>query len=846
MFWLSCGLSVGNRVRFGKCGLGTSASSKRSRRSAVPGRPKLEVLEDRALLSTWVPKGPAPVLNDLIGDDPSSGRITAVAADPSDPNTIYIAAAGGGVWKTIDGGNDWTPLTDDQPTLFMGALAVAASDPNTIYAGTGEANISGDAFYGRGVLKSTDGGASWQLLGKSQFDRRTISKIVVNPADANTVFVAVAAEGTNGTTALNPNTGIWRSTDGGTTWTNTTTKISTIEDYSDLAMDPADPQTLFAAVGSFFGATANGIYKTTNGGSSWTAAGNFPKGANNGNTKIAIAPTNDLVLYSSIANPLTDGLSKMMKSVDGGVTWKQLTGVPNYLGNQGSYDSTLAVDPSSADTVYAGGQAGPKGDGIDSIIRSMNAGAAWSDISLDSMGHGPHVDHHGIAFDAAGRLLDGNDGGIWRLDNQAPIRWSDLNSSNLQITEFHGIALDPSDPNIAYGGSQDNGTLKYTGLPGWSIIADSDGGPVRVDFNHPQTVYHTFPFPLASFLESFLQRSDDGSVTWTGKTKGINFQDIANFFTPYVMDPSNSSRLLLGTDRVYETTNRADSWIPLSSPGTNGWVEDFDNPIDCLAVAPSDVNTIYASAGGSIFVTTNHGRTWQKRTIPRATDSFSDLLVDPTDNLTAYAVRGQFNDGSNTGHVFRTNNGGLTWTDLSGNLPDLPAYTIVAASGTLYVGNDNGVFSSDTDKIWNPLGDGLPHVQVHELDLNPSLGILAAGTYGRGLWELSLGGVAPLFPIPPSVSPVTAGSALQFDLNNPIPDSSGKVPFSNSDSTAMLPSDDIVPESRSPISDLLVSRASQAYNEITSVNSLSEQRSCFLFKNPADSGRQFAPEEFPS
>src|SRR5207248_6387949 len=165
------------------------------------------------------------------GGDPSSGRIAAVAADPVDINTIYIAAAGGGVWKTTDGGTDWTPLTDDQQTLFMGAIAVAASDASTIYAGTGEATNSGLSFYGRGVLKSTDSGATWTLLGNAQFDRRTISDIVVSPYDPNTVYVAVAGGGVNG---VGGGTGIWKSTDGGMTWANTTTSISATDTYSDV------------------------------------------------------------------------------------------------------------------------------------------------------------------------------------------------------------------------------------------------------------------------------------------------------------------------------------------------------------------------------------------------------------------------------------------------------------------------------------------------------------------------------------------------------------------------------------------------------------------------------------
>jgi photosystem II stability/assembly factor-like uncharacterized protein len=746
-------------------------------------------LEDRTLLSTWVPEGPSPV---LLGNVANSGRIAALAADPTNANTIYIAAAGGGVWKTTDGGTSWIPLTDNQQTLFMGAIAVAPSDPNTIYAGTGEADNSGDSFYGRGVLKSTDAGATWTLLGNSQFDRRTISKVVVSPTDPNTVYVAVANEGTNGASVLRPNTGVWKSTDGGITWTNTTTRVSTTQDYSDLVMDPLDPQTLYAAVGTLTGALANGVYKTSDGGNTWAVAGNFPKGSNNGNTKIAIAPTNRLVLYVSIANPYegsrSGALGKMMKSVDGGLTWNQLTNPPNYMGSQGWYDSTLAVDPSTPNTVYAGGAARPN-----SIIRSLDGGNSWSDLSVGSDGQGPHADHHGIGFDAAGRLLDGNDGGIWRLDNQTPVRWSNLNG-NLQITQFYGIALHPTDPKTIYGGSQDNGTDKTTGSLAWTEFSfGGDGGYVRIDSNNPHTVYHTFEYQIYGSI--FLQRSDNDGTTWVTKTTGINTSDAGNAYPFYVIDPSNSSRLLLGTNRVYESTNRGDNWTPISTPTMNGWV--VASPIDRLAVAPTDGNTIYVSVGGDfgnswhIFVTTNDGGSWIERDLP-VTGQIAGLQVDPTNSQIAYAVRNAFGGG----HVFRTTDGGVSWTDISGNLPNLPAYTIALGSGTIYIGNDDGVyFSTDSGANWTRLGDGLPNVQVHELVLNAAFGILAAGTYGRGVWELNVGSVATHFLVTPSANPVTAGSASQFtvtavdDQNNPVTSYSGTIHFSSSDGGATLPGD---------------------------------------------------------
>jgi photosystem II stability/assembly factor-like uncharacterized protein len=204
--------------------------------------------------------------------------VAALAPDPTTANIIYLAAAGGGVWKTADGGATWNPLTDDQSTLFMGAIAVAPSNLQVIYAGTGEANLGpsklqfnrDNIYYGRGVLKSSNGGSTWTLLGNSVFNRRTMSKIVVDPNDPNTLYVAVGALATNG---LPGNTGIWKSTDGGSTWTDTTSGISTTAAYSDVVIDPTNSQVLYAAVGAPGGDTANGIYKTINGGSSWAVAG---------------------------------------------------------------------------------------------------------------------------------------------------------------------------------------------------------------------------------------------------------------------------------------------------------------------------------------------------------------------------------------------------------------------------------------------------------------------------------------------------------------------------------------------------------------------------------------------
>jgi photosystem II stability/assembly factor-like uncharacterized protein len=699
-----------------------------------PARPQplqLEELESRCLLSgtslpgqpSWTSLGPAPILDgQTAGSQPVSGRISAIAADPRDANTIYLAAAGGGVWKTTDAGNHWTPLTDDQATLFMGAIALAPSDPDVIYAGTGEATNSVLSFTGHGVLKSTDAGASWTLLGADVFDRHTISQIVVAPDDPNTVYVAVGGSGTHG---LAGNTGIWRSTDGGATWTNTTAAITTTASFSDVEIDPTHPETLYAAVGSFRGSVANGVYKSTDGGNTWLVAGNFPMDARDGRITVAITPSNPQTLYASISASGQAGTSlgrlvAILKSTDGGDTWTALPNPPD-LGGNGWYGLPLAVDPTNPNTLYASAGGNP-------IVESNNGGLTWFSLVVGADGNGPHTDHHAFAFDASGHLLDGNDGGIWRLDDprSASLHWTDLNT-NLQLTQFIGIAVNPTNPTIVYGGSQDNGTSEDTGSLAWTLIRLGDGGFVRVDPANPSTVYH-------EYVNIDLERSDDGGITWIQKSTGINHSDPSNTYLPYVMDPVNAQRLLLGTNHVYETTNRGDLWRPISQPGVGGWTVSAN--IDTLATAASDPNTIYASAGGHLFVTFDDGVTWQQRDIAGVTDHFQDIQIDPTDKLTAFAVRDRFGGGK----VFKTSDGGLTWTDISGNLPDLPAYTLALdpSSKALYVGTDDGVYlSTNQDGNWARFGTGLPHAQVRDLELLADLQLLVAGTHGRGAWEVS-------------------------------------------------------------------------------------------------------------
>jgi hypothetical protein len=750
---------------------------RKDRRREHRRRPRLESLEVRALLAAWNPIGPAPIVSgQTAGGLSVSGRVTAVAPDPVDPNTIFIAAAGGGVWKTTDGGSSWTPLTDNLTYVgtpvpdFMGAVAETRSvfHNEVVYAGTGEANYSIDSFYGEGILVSQDGGTTWTVTtAGGAFSGATVSKIAIDPSDrtGGTAYAAVAGFGVNGTDG---NDGIWKTTNFGATWTNTTAALPnspTFNQWTDVAIDPHTPSTVYAAAGNPIGADGNGIYKSTDSGATWsllTGPGSV-SGAQAGRIALAVFDNGTTQeLFASIAVPvfLPNGgaLYAMLKSTNGGATFSTLS-IPNYLGQQGWYDTTLIVSPTNPNYVYAGGQMNDQGPTFDgSPLESFNGGATWVDIATDAAGNGPHTDFHGVGFDAAGNLIDGDDGGVYKLTNptsQANQRWSSLNT-NLQITQFTGIAVDPTTPSVAYGGSQDNGTSEYTGGPGWTLIQGGDGGITRLDPTDHLRLYQ-------EFTGVSIQRSDDGGATFTDITPGIA-ANTSDFYVPYVLDSSGD--LLYGTDYLNYSTNQGNTWTQIGTPGVHNF-NPFDAPIDAIAVSPANKNVVWVSAGGEMFVTQNATAspasvTWTEHDLPdgRTATAPNSIAFDPTDPTggTAYAVVNAFT-GSGADHVFKTTNFGATWTSISNGMPDTPADSIALSPDgkTLYVGTDVGVYTANNvGFMWSRFGTGMPNAQVVELELVPSLNILAAGTHGRGMWEIPLN-LAPIGrPIIASVSPTSA------------------------------------------------------------------------------------------
>ncbi|MFM7150446.1 MAG: S8 family serine peptidase, partial [Gemmataceae bacterium] len=690
----------------------------------------------------WTMVGPAPITDAQVpGSGVASGRLTGIAAHPTNANIIYVASAGGGVWRTVNGGRNWSPLTDNQASLFMGSIAISRSNPSVLYAGTGEATNSATSFYGRGILKSTNGGTSWSLLTNSgAFDRKTVSSIAVAGNNPNIVFATVSGNGANGTAGGG---GLFKSTNGGATWTNVSSGIPNVngaETFTSVVVNPTNSNIVYLAIGTDFnGDAANGVYVSTDGGTNWSA-GDFPLGGNNGTIELALARSNPSIVFAAVTDRTSGGILNIFRTANAGVNWTATTLPPNYLGTQGWYASAIGVSPTNPDLVFVGG--------LD-VLLSSDAGQSWTNTNAGANGNGPHVDHHAMTFDASNRLLDGNDGGIWRLNNSTvgSINWGNLNG-NLATAQFIGGDVHPTNPNIAYGGTQDNGTLKFTGNRGWEVILGGDGGFSRVDYRTPNIVYAT---TQRSGQEStFLNRSSDSGGTFANITAGINTQDNSEFYVPYVLDPSNPSRIVLGTDRLYVSTNRGNAWAAISTPNTGGW--DTGSVVTSIAVAKTAGQTIYAAtANGNLFVTTNNGTTWTNRSVPGVSSPIRSILVDPTNARVAYVTIERFGGGK----VYRTVNGGANWVDITGNLPNVPAFALAfnSSSRSLFVGNDLGVWGAGaTGGSWSRFGAGMPNVQVRELNFNPRLNILTAFTHGRSVWQIKPGGGPPPGPFNPVTS----------------------------------------------------------------------------------------------
>ena len=707
----------------------------------------------------------------LLGPTKTSGRCTDVAVvEPRGASyTMYAATASGGVWKTVNEGVTWEPIFENEVTSSIGDIEIDPKNPNTLWVGTGEANIFRSSHAGCGIYKSTDAGKTWKNMGLE--NTSTIARIVINPKNTNIVYVAAGGH----EWTKNPDRGVYKTTDGGKTWA----KILYIDDETaanDLVMDPKDPNTLYATTWqrtrdkwndprTYANHTGSGIWKSSNGGKTWDQINNgLPEARYRGRIGIDIARSNNKVVYAFVDNyeiaksddnsgatdsygRLKSGIIKgatVYRSNDKGKTWKQVSGLTEdtkkymerHSSTYGWVFAQMRVDPNDENTIYTMGLG---------LNVSRDGGKTFSRL------RGMHGDHHGLWIDPENSdyLVNVNDGGIV-ISYDKGKTWR-LFTDNLTAVQFFNLWYDMDTPFHVYGSIQDHGsqrgavdlsrgrdripTQDFERAPG------GEGSSHAIDPRDPNIVYS------AGFYGS-LSRTNLG----TGERKAILPVMFDNepalrgqWVAPFILSEHNSDIIYHGMQYVFRSNDMGNTWDRISpdlsynDPNKLGDIQY--QTLFCLSESPIKYGLLYAGTDdGRMHVTKDGGLNWTEITKGMAPHRWMSRVVASRFNLSTVYVsqNGKRNDDF-AAYIWKSEDYGQTWTDISGNIPAGSVNVIredPRNPNVLYAGTDNAVFvTKDGGENWQVLGD-LPSSYVHDLIVHPRDNIIVVATHGRGMWAL--------------------------------------------------------------------------------------------------------------
>jgi photosystem II stability/assembly factor-like uncharacterized protein len=727
----------------------------------------------------WTPIGPAPIPQ---GSFPVSGRTISIAVHPTNPDIVYVGTAQGGLYRSLDGGVNWTAIFDSALSLAIGALALAPSNPEILYVGTGEPNGSADSFFGVGLYRVENASTTANLVGPinpavttgiagtTAFTGRAVSRILVHPTDAATIFVATFTGNSGNPGAAMGFTvpplalrGIYRSTNA-TSPTPSFTKLTVTTGgsippdstgdvtISDMVMDPADPNVIVAWARAAAAVGFGGIYRTTN------ALAPSPTFTQLVTTLTADArgelTANRVGGVTNMWAATGENVSGIVRrSTDGGVTWSgALPGGAGFCGSQCFYDIAVAAHPTVANTVHLGG--------APALVhgRSTDGGATFTTNGATAVGL--HVDTHAIVFAPSDPTIIyfGSDGGIYRSTDSGTT-WTSRNNTQFSATQFQSLALHPTDREFMIGGTQDNGTIFKQPDGSWIRTNGGDGGYTLIDQNAADvtnvTMYHTF-FNNATQI-GFARKLSAVPPTGGWATFGCGFTNpngiLCNptavlFYAPIALGPGNPQTIYMGSDTVWRSANQGTTMTAVSQVLVPG------QAVTTIAISrANDDFRIAGTRNGRVFMSNTPGATTmvdvtnagmptphpndanQRRAVSRA-------LFHPTDPNTAWVTFGGY--GVTTGHhIWKTNNlsgGAATWFPAGFGIPDVPVNSITvdpAAPFTLYAATDIGVFASQDGGVnWMPYSESLPRVAVFDIAFqNSSPRVLRIATHGRGIWE---------------------------------------------------------------------------------------------------------------
>jgi photosystem II stability/assembly factor-like uncharacterized protein len=718
----------------------------------------------------WTVTGPSNI----------GGRVTDLVVDPTNPKTIYVAAAGGGVWKSTDEGSTFTSVWPSSNTQTIGALAMGPD--GTLWAGTGEANPAGGGmtFFGNGVYKSTNGGATWTNVGLQQSD--AIGRIVVDPSNANQVWVAASGS----IYASSAQRGIYHSVDGGATWTLALGPPNATTGGVDIALDPANSNRVYAALWDHhrdpccrtYGGVGSGLFRSDDDGATWTRLQNvtgalpsydtaqtgLTSDASLGRIGIAIAPSDPNRVYV-IAGTQFGGDKGFFVSNDGGDSF---TAAGRAGGNSGYswWFGRVWVDPGNENHLFAADV---------NLRQSTNGGTTWAALST------PHADQHAMAWDlstinstdqSAERVYLGNDGGIYHSDTDGTANAGWIHAINEPWNQAYHIAVAADNNNRIATGLQDNGSNRTwtpanpspTDVSQFNSYGGGDGHYVAIDPSNDKIYYQCSQNASCGGIQD--NATGQTTLRFGSKVGSTRFTTDA----PLVLDPSNPAVVYVGGNVLDRSLNHGSTFTQMSPSDPNdlpGLPSESENDptyantyATITAIAPGAQNpnpgtgsgsyasTVYVGTDtGLVWKTTDAGVTWTQLTNGLPTLWVNSIAVDPSDNDHAIVAFSGFRVGDDTSHLYETTDGGSTWTSISGNLPNAPVEDVALddADNLIVAATDLGVYylrdPADlplAPTSWHGLGTLLPQTPDMDLKIDGTGTNLFVGTFGRGIYYLPL------------------------------------------------------------------------------------------------------------
>ena len=662
----------------------------------------------------------------FVGPENIGGRITDIEVPSNTPSTYFVGSATGGIFRTLNSGITWNPIFDEQITLSIGDLDISKTNNNLILVGTGEPNGGGGSTSvdGNGVYISTDSGDTWQSKGLNNVG--SIGKVIINPINPNIMYV--------GAMGLlydqNPNRGVYKSTDGGETWSNILF-VSNKTGVIDMAIDPVNSSIIYAAtwertrtpITRVYGGQTSNIYKSIDAGLTWTLLNNvLPNTTDKGRISIDISNSNPNILIVSYTNISGNALA-IRKTVDAGLTWSTLPSNNITSTSFNWWFGGVFINPSNSNNVFMAQF---------NTHYSNDGGATWS--LANGTTESIHVDQHVVAFTSNNEVLIGNDGGLYRSTDG--INYAKIN--NLPISQAYKMTVNPTNPNHVYTGFQDNGTCRtLTGTTNdWNQIFGADGFQPNVNPSNTDIIFVEYQYGK-------LLRSIDNAGSFGITENGISIIEPRNWDTPYIFDPNNPNIMYFGTSNLYKSTDNGVNWTSISGnlskdiyTGTQRY-----GTITSIDVSPLNSNIIYIGTDdGNVWRTLDGGVNYTKISDFLPNKWVTKVKASPTNANQVYVTYSGYRYNLFDSNLYVSNDLGNSWQNLSSDLPNTPLSDIeITQSNTLFVASDIGVLvSNDLGIHWNFVGTDMPSVVVTDIVLNIGSDFLYAGTFGRGVYKIDL------------------------------------------------------------------------------------------------------------